>query len=64
MIFNFEESQENLLRRLFENKYIVIGLDAVEGKDNCIEVTFCIRNNDEVLTTETLRIKEITDDRR
>lgn len=59
MIIKYEESQENLLNRLLENKGLVIGLDMFDRKDKCIEVTFCIRNYDEILTTETLRIKEI-----
>ena len=59
MFIKYEESQENLLQRLFQNKGIAIGLDLVEGKDSCIDVTFCIKNYDEILTTETLRIKEI-----
>lgn len=59
MIIKYEESQENLLNRLLKNKGLVIGLDMFEVKDKFIDVTFCIRNYDEILTTETLRIKEI-----
>lgn len=55
----YDESQENLLRGLLENKDLVIGLDVAKGKDKCFEVTYCIRNMDEILTTETLRIKEV-----
>lgn len=54
----YDESQENLVRGLLENKDLVIGLDLAKGKDKCVEVTYCIRNNDEVLTIETLHIKE------
>jgi hypothetical protein len=59
MEIRYDESQENLVRGLLENKHLVIGLDLAKGKDKCVEVTYCIRNNDEVLTIETLHIKEI-----
>lgn len=55
----YDESQEKLVRGLLENKNLVIGLDVARGKDKCVEVTYCIRNKDEVLTIETLQIKEI-----
>ena len=58
MEIHYDESQENLVRGLLENKNLVIGLDFAEGKDKCVEVTYCIRNKDEILTTETLQIKE------
>jgi hypothetical protein len=48
-----------LLKKVLDNPDIHIGLDAAIGKDKCVEVTYCIRNNDEVLTIETLHIKEI-----
>ena len=59
MIITYDKSQEKLVRSLLENKDFVIGLDMAEGKDKCVEVTYCIRNKDEILTTETLRIKEV-----
>lgn len=59
MIIRYDKSQESLVRRLLENKDLVIGLDVAEGKDKCVEVTYCIRNKDEILTTEILRIKEL-----
>lgn len=59
MTICYDKSQENLVRRLLENKDLVIGLDVAEGKDKCVEVTYCIRNKDEILTTEILRIKEL-----
>lgn len=58
MEIRYDESQEKLLRGLLENKDLVIGLDVAKGKDKCIEVTYCIRNKDEVLKIETLQIKE------
>lgn len=59
MEIRYDESQENLVRGLLENKNLVIGLDVAKGKDKCVEVTYCIRNKNEILTTETLQIKEI-----
>lgn len=59
MEIRYDESQENLVRGLLENKDLVIGLDLAKGKDKCVEVTYCIRNKNEILTTETLQIKEI-----
>ena len=59
MTIYYDESQESLVRRLLENKDIVIGLDVAEGKDKCVEVAYCIRHKDEILTTEILRIKEV-----
>ena len=44
MIIKYDESQEKLVRKLLENKNIVIGLDVAECKDKCLEVTYCIRN--------------------
>lgn len=58
MIIKYDESQENLVRGLLENKNLVIGIDVAEGKDKSVEVSYCIRNKDEILTAETLRIKE------
>ena len=58
MEIRYDESQEKLVRGLLENKDLVIGLDVGKGKDKCVEVTYCIRNKDEILTTETLRIME------
>lgn len=58
MIIKYDESQENLMRKLLENKNIVIGLDVAKGKDKCLEVTYCIRNKDDILKVETLQIKE------
>lgn len=55
----YDKSQENLVRSLLENKDLVIGLDVAKGKDKCIEATYSIRNKNEILTTETLQIKEI-----
>ena len=55
----YDESQENLVRGLLENKDLVIGLDLAKGKDKCTEVTYCIRHKDKVLTTETLQIREV-----
>ena len=46
------------MRKLLENKNIVIGLDVAKGKDKCLEVTYCIRNKDDILKVETLQIKE------
>lgn len=59
MEIRYDESQENIVRGLLENKDLVIGLDVAKGKDKCVEVTYCIRNKDEILTTETLRIREM-----
>ena len=59
MEIRYDESQENLVRGLLENKDLVIGLDLAKGKDKCVEVTYCIRHKDKVLTTETLKIKEV-----
>ena len=58
MIIKYDESQEKLVRKLLENKNIVIGLDVAECKDKCLEVTYCIRNKDDILKVETLQIKE------
>ena len=58
MIIKYDKSQENLVRKLLENKNIVIGLDVAKGKDKCLEVTYCIRNKDDILKVETLQIKE------
>lgn len=58
MIITYDKSQENLVRSLLENKDLVIGLDVAKGKDKCVDVTYCIRNKDKVLTVETLEIKE------
>lgn len=59
MIIKCDESQQYLvLRRLLENKNLVIGLDAAKGEDKCVEATLCVRNNGEILTVETLKIKE------
>lgn len=58
MRFNYDISEQRLLHRLMKNKDLAIGLDLAEGEDECIEVTFCIRNKDEILTVETLKIKE------
>ena len=58
MEIRYDESQENLVRKLLENKNIVIGLDVAKGKDKCLEVTYCIRNKDDILKVETLQIKE------
>lgn len=58
MIIEYDKSQEHLVRSLLENKDLVIGLDVAKGKDECVEVTYCIRNKDEILTVETLEIKE------
>ena len=60
MEIRYDVSQEKLVRGLLENKYLVIGLDVAKGKDKCVEVTYSIRNKDEILTVETLRIKEVT----
>ena len=57
MIIKYDESQEKLVRKLLENKNIVIGLDVAECKDKCLEVTYCIRNKDDILKVETLQIK-------
>lgn len=59
MEIRYDKSQEKLVRKLLENKNIVIGLDVAEGKDKCFEVTYCIRNKDDILNVETLQIKEI-----
>lgn len=58
MIIKYDESQEKLVRKLLENKNIVIGLDVAECKGKCLEVTYCIRNKDDILKVETLQIKE------
>ncbi len=58
MIIKYEKSQEKLVRKLLENKNLVIGLDVADGKDKCLEVTYCIRNKDDILTVETLQVKE------
>lgn len=39
MEIRYDESQENLVRSLLENKDLVIGLDVAKGKDKCVEVT-------------------------
>lgn len=57
MIIKYDESQEKLVRKLLENKNIVISLDVAECKDKCLEVTYCIRNKDDILKVETLQIK-------
>ena len=59
MQIHYDESEEYLLKKVLDNPDIHIGLDAAIGKDKCVEVTYCIRNKDEVLTIETLHIKEI-----
>jgi hypothetical protein len=59
MQIHYDESEEYLLKKVLDNPDIHIGLDAAIGKDKCVEVTYCIRNNDEVLTIETLHIKDI-----
>jgi hypothetical protein len=58
VIIKYDKSQENIVRKLLENKNIVIGLDVAKGKDKCFEVTYCIRNKDDILKVETLQIKE------
>lgn len=58
MVKNYDKSQEKLVRGLLENKNLVIGLDVAKGKDKSVEVTYCIRNKDEILKVETLQIKE------
>jgi hypothetical protein len=58
VIIKYEKSQEKLVRKLLENKNLVIGLDVADGKDKCLEVTYCIRNKDDILTVETLQVKE------
>lgn len=58
MIIYYDKSQEKLVRGLLENKKLVIGLDVAKGKDKSVEVTYCIRNKDEILKVETLQIKE------
>lgn len=57
MEIRYDESQENLVRGLLENKNLIIGLDVAKGKDKCVEVTYCIRNKDEILNTETLQMR-------
>ena len=57
MIVKYDEAQEHLVRTLLESKNLVISLDVAKGKDKCVEVTYCIRNKDEVLTVQTLEIK-------
>ena len=61
MIIKYDESQEKLVRKLLYNKDLVIGLDVAEGKDKCLELTYCIRNKDDILKVETLQIKEAHD---
>lgn len=59
VIIKYDKSQEKLVRKLLENKDLVIGLDVAEGNDKCVEVTYCIRNKDDILNVETLQIKEL-----
>lgn len=59
MTINYDVSQESLVRKLLDNKDLVIGLDVAEGKDKCLEVTYCIRHKNDILTVETLHIKEV-----
>lgn len=59
MIIKYDASQDALVRRLLENQDLVIGLDVAEGKDRCFDVTYCIRNRNEILRVETLKIKEL-----
>lgn len=57
MLIRYDEQDEETLRRLFGNN-LTIGLDVANGKDKCVEVTYCIRNKDDILNVETLQIKE------
>lgn len=59
MTINYDVSQVALVRKLLGITDLAIGLDVAEGKDKCLEVTYCIRHKDTILTVETLHIKEV-----
>ena len=59
MLIRYDESQQDLLKKVLDNPDINIGLDAAIGKDRCIEVTYCIRKGNEVIKVDTISFKEV-----
>ena len=59
MLIRYDECDEEALRRLFGNPNLVIGLDVANGKDKCVEVTYCIRNGYNIIKIDTISIKEV-----
>ena len=57
MLIRYDEQDEETLRRLFGNN-LTIGLDVANGKDKCVEVTYCIRNGCDIIKTDTISFKE------
>lgn len=59
MHIHYNDSEEHLLKKVFDNPDIHIGLDAAIGKDKSIEVTYSIRNKDKIIKVETISFKEV-----
>lgn len=57
MIVRYDEKDEELLRRLLDNDF-AISLDVAKGKDNCYEVTYCIKNGCDIIKIDTINLKE------
>ena len=58
MIIRYDEKDEETLKRLLGNKDLTIGLDVAKGKDKSIEVTYCIRNDCDIIKIDTISFKE------
>jgi len=57
MLIRYDEQDEETLRKLFGNN-LTIGLDVANGKDKCVEVTYCIRNGCDIIKTDIISFKE------
>ena len=58
MLIKYDEKDEETLHRLLDNPNLTIGLDVVKGKDESVEVTYCIKNGCDIVKTDTISFKE------